>query len=351
VAGFQRATVDEPLAARRERAPGPRRTFVTGGAGFIGSYVARVLVDSGREVCAYDLRPFAPEGRYVLGDRVERVRFEQGSVDDETHLYDVIGSFAPDEIVHMAALIDPAVLVRNRRSGIRINFEAVISLLEATRIFGIERLVNFSSIGALAKVQYEPIDAAHPVLLAQSGSGTDFYGAGKVAAEAFCFAYRATLGIDFRTIRPSAVYGLGMNHYPGPIKAMVEAAVRGEPAHFETGGRHPRDYTHAEDVATLVLAVLEAPDDADRIFYGATGEPLVTTTQVAEFVRELIPGADVSIGEELAEAEKGVMSMRGRLSTDNARTQLGWEPRYRSVRDGIACYADDYRGFLQSDGR
>ena len=35
-----------------------------------------------------------------------------------------------------------------------------------------------------------------------------------------------------------------------------------------------------------MLAVLEAPDDADRIFYGATGEPLVTTTQVAEFVRE-----------------------------------------------------------------
>jgi nucleoside-diphosphate-sugar epimerase len=92
--------------------------------------------------------------------------------------------------------------------------------------------------------------------------------------------------------------------------------------------------------------VLEAPDDADRIFYGATGEPLVTTTRVAELVRELIPGADVSIGEELAEAEQGVISMRGRLSVENSRTQLGWEPRYRSVRDGIARYAEDYRGFL-----
>ena len=45
-------------------------------------------------------------------------------------------------------------------------------------------------------------------------------------------AFRTTesLGIDFRTIRPSAVYGLGMNQYVGPIKAMVENAVRGAPA-------------------------------------------------------------------------------------------------------------------------
>jgi nucleoside-diphosphate-sugar epimerase len=348
VSGFQRATFGELPFADRERRPGRRRTLVTGGTGFIGSYLCRALADSGREVCAFDVREFAPEGRFVLGEGVEAIRFERGSIDDRARVFDVVGAFEPDEIVHMAMVIDPAYLVVNRSSGFRINVEGTIHVLEATRLFGVERLVNYSSIGVLPRVQYEPIDAAHPLLLPDSGPGTDFYGAAKVASEAFCFAYHQALGVDFRTIRPSAVYGLGMNSFPGPIKGMVEGAVRGERVRFATGGAHPRSYTHAADVAGLTLAVLAAPAGADRIFYGANGEPLATTTEVAELVREVVPGADVEIGEELAEAEKAVVAFRGRLSIDNARSQLGWEPAYASLRDGIRRYADDYRAFLRA---
>ncbi len=344
--GFQRATVASP-ARRREREPGAkRRTLVTGGAGFVGSYVGRQLLESGRDVCAFDIRPFQHEGRFVLGDLLETVVFEQGSIEDEARFFDVCALFEPDEIVHMAMILDPAILARSRWTALRVNVGGTIVVLEAMRLFGVERLVNFSSIGVLPKVQYEPIDAAHPLVLPQSGPGTDFYGAAKASSELFCFAYHQALGIDFRTIRPSAVYGLGMTPYPGPIKAMVEGSVRGEKLRFPTGGAHPRDYTHAADIASLVVALLEAPDGADRIFYGATGEPLVTTSEVARIVTELVPGADIEIGEELSEAEGAVVALRGRLSIENARSQLGWEPRYRSVRDGIQRYVDDYRGFL-----
>jgi nucleoside-diphosphate-sugar epimerase len=193
---------------------------------------------------------------------------------------------------------------------------------------------------------YQPIDGNHPILLADCGPGTDFYGCTKAAAETMLFAYRQALGFDFRTIRPSAVYGLGMNQYVGPIKAMVENAVRGEPAHFEFGGAHPRAYTHVRDIAGLVIAMLDAPDDADRIFYGAAGGRLVTTTEVAQIVRELVPEADIEIGEELSEAEKPVVALRGELSIENAREQLGWEPAYGSIRDGIAQYVEHARAFF-----
>jgi UDP-glucose 4-epimerase len=94
--------------------------------------------------------------------------------------------------------------------------------------------------------------------------------------------------------------------------------------------------------------MLDAPDDADRIFYGSAGGPLTTTTEVAEIVRELVPGADVEIGEELSEAEKPVAALRAELSIENARTQLGWEPRFGSIRDGIAQYVETYRAFVES---
>jgi nucleoside-diphosphate-sugar epimerase len=141
-----------------------------------------------------------------------------------------------------------------------------------------------------------------------------------------------------------------MNQYVGPIKAMVESSVRGEPAHFEYGGAHPRPYTHVRDIAGLVVAMLEAPDDADRIFYGSTGGEMVTTTEVAALVRDLVPDADVEIGEELSDAEKPVVALRAQLSIENARTQLGWEPRYASIREGIAQYVEQYRAFHESTG-
>jgi UDP-glucose 4-epimerase len=69
---------------------------------------------------------------------------------------------------------------------------------------------------------------------------------------------------------------------------------------------------------------------------------------VAEIVRGLVPGADVEIGEELSEAEKPVAGLRAELSIENARTQLGWEPRYASIREGIAQYVETYRDFYES---
>ena len=75
---------------------------------------------------------------------------------------------------------------------------------------------------------------------------------------------------------------------------------------------------------------------------------MVTTTEVAEIVRELVPGADVGIREQLSESEKPVVALRAELSVENAREQLGWEPRYFSLREGIEQYIEQYRAFHES---
>ncbi len=336
-------------AARAERKPvAERTTLVTGGAGFIGGHLVRELLDSGRNVVVLDVRGFTPESRFVIGDEVDSLPLELASIGDQARVLDVFRTHRPDEVVHAGMILDPAYLATNRSTAFTTNVGGVVNLVEAMIAFGVPRLVNFSSIGVLPRVVYRPIDANHPLVLADGGPGTDFYGSTKAAAELMLFAYNQALGFDFRTIRPSAVYGLGMNQYVGPIKAMVESSVRGEPAHFQFGGSHPRAYTHVRDVATLVLAMLDAPDDADRIFYGSAGGAMTTTTEVAAIVRELVPGADVEIGEELSESEKPVAALRAELSIENARTQLGWEPRYASIREGIAQYVEQYRAFYES---
>jgi UDP-glucose 4-epimerase len=324
-----------------------RPTLVTGGTGFIGTYVVRELLERGRRVVAFDTRELTPEGRFVLGDRAEEVTVETGSIDDWSRVLHVVADHRPVDVVHLATITHPVFLFTNPMPGVRVNLMGTIHVLEAARLFDIERIVYFSSIGVLPARQYEPIDAAHPIFLARDAVPTGVYGASKIAGEAFCFAYNQAFGLDFRTIRPSAVYGFGMQ-WPIFVKPMVEGAVRGEPVTFESGGPFPRDYTHAADVASLALACLDAPDDADRIFYGATGEPLVTAADVARIVMEFVPGSRIEIPDILTEADQMELPYRGRLSTENARTQLGWEPRFKDIRDGLADYVERYRAFLAS---
>jgi nucleoside-diphosphate-sugar epimerase len=318
--------------------------LVTGGTGFIGTYVAAALVESGRRTILFDVRGLTPEGELVLGDAAGRVTIEEGSVDDWSRVLQVVKQYQPLDVVHLATITNPVFLFTNPMPGLRVNFLGAFHVLEASRLFDIRRIVYFSSIGVLPARQYEPIDAAHPIFLAREAVPTGVYGASKIASEAFCFAYNQAFGTDFRTVRPSAVYGFGMQ-WPIFIKPMVEGAVRGETVTFESGGPFPRDYTHAADVAQLALRLLDAPDDADRVFYGATGEPLVTAGEVARIVRELVPGSRIEIPDVLTEADQMELPYRGQLDISNGRA-IGYEPRFKNVRDGIADYIERYRAFL-----
>jgi len=322
-----------------------RPVLVTGGTGFIGSYVVKSLLESGPRVIALDVRGYTPQGRFVLDGRADEVVVEEGSVDDWVRVLHVVKEHRPADVVHLATITNPVYLFTNPMPGVRVNFLGTIHILEAARLFEMRRIVYFSSIGVLPAKQYEPIDAAHPIFLPREAVPTGVYGASKIAGEAFCFAYNQAFGTDFRTIRPSAVYGFGMQ-WPIFVKPMVEGAVRGEVVTFESGGPFPRDYTHASDVASLAVALLDAPDDTDRVFYGATGQPLVTAAEVARIVMELVPGSRIEIPDVLSEADQMELPYRGQLSIENARRHLGWEPRFTDIRDGLADYIERYRVFL-----
>ena len=201
---------------------------------------------------------------------------------------------------------------------------------------GVRRVVMFSTIAAIGKKIYEPIDADHPTITARAGP-LGAYGAAKVAAESFAFAYNQSFGLDTRIVRPSALYGFGMSWFaPNYMKQIVEPAVLGEPVKTASGGQMPRDYFHVADLASLVAAIIEGPDDMDRVFFGATGRPLRTGGDVGRIVRQLIPGADIEIGEAWTEVDRQGLPFRGQISVENAREQVGWTPRYADLEDGIA---------------
>jgi len=331
----------------------PRRSspvLVTGGGGFIGSYIVGELLRRGRHVAIYGRGELTPEARAVLGPAAA-VPLELGSVEDLPRVMAAVKRFRPEAIVHAAGSVDTGGLLGNPHLASRAILEGTLNIFEAARLFGVRRVVYLSSIGVLPTIQHEPIDAAHPLILPREGPGSGAYGAAKAAGELFGFAYQQAYGLDVRTVRPSAVYGFGMRwHSANYMKQFVEPAVRGEPVRVSHGGSLPRDYTHVIDVATLTAAVLDAPDEADRVFYAATGEPLVTAAQAARIVTELVPGASIHIAEALEGEDLHEIAFRGVLSIRNAQEQLHWEPAFRSLREGIREYVERYRAFLAADG-
>ncbi len=324
-----------------------RRIVVTGGTGFIGAHAAGALAAEGAEVCVLDIAPLRDESAYVLRNHAPRVWL--GGANDWAQTLACVKEFGATDIVHLGAIGDPGPLHRNPQLALTVNLQGTVNVLEAARLFGLQRVVYFSSIGVLPSVRYEPIDAAHPVLLPGEGPGSGAYGASKVAGEAFCFAYRQSYGVDFAIIRPSAVYGLGMRH-PIFVKPMIEGAVRAEPVRLANGGTFPRDYTYVGDIASLTVALVEATELDTRIYYGATGRPLVTGRELATAVARVVDGADIEIEDALTPADELELRGRGVLSVEANERELGWRPRY-SLEDGLREYADGYRQYLSESMR
>jgi nucleoside-diphosphate-sugar epimerase len=327
--------------------------LITGGFGFIGGYITRALVEAGREVVvlARTTTP-TPEIEYLLRDHAGGFAVEVGSVEELPQLVEIFARLKPRVVIHAASNVEVAALFRDPYRAFQTNLAGTVNVLEASVRAGVERVVDISSIGVLPPNRYQPIDAAHPIITARSGPGSGAYGAAKASGELFAFAYQQATGLDIRIVRPSAVYGFGMRwHSANYMKEFVEPAVRGERVRVASGGRLPRDYTHVMDVAQLTVRVVDCADDADRVFYAATGGPLATAADAARLVAELIPGSSIEISDTMTPDDLVEASFRGVISVENAKAQLGWTPGYASLREGIGEYISSYRAFLAATAR
>src|SRR5688572_20162288 len=119
--------------------------LVTGGAGFIGSHVARQLADRGGRVVLFDQRTPAGESAWLLRPVAERVTFVQGAVDQWPDVMAAVAAHRPAAIVHAAAIGNPAAVQHKPLLALRVNVEGSLNVLEAARVQGVRRVVLFSS--------------------------------------------------------------------------------------------------------------------------------------------------------------------------------------------------------------
>jgi nucleoside-diphosphate-sugar epimerase len=319
--------------------------LVTGGTGFLGGYVVAALRRAGHEPVAFDLAPPGPEMLAVAPDLAER--FREGSTAEAACVLEICRSERIDAIVHAAARLGQAPSLQDPVGFYQTNVVGSLNVFEAARALGIKKLVSISSNAVYHSPRGERFTEDDRVFSISHATPAAHYGVSKLMGEAMGLVYADYHGLDFIALRVAAIYGFGMR-FPLFIKPMIENAVRGLPTRLATGGPMRRDYTHVLDCSRAAALAVDLPPLApgsQRVFNAAAGH-VRSGREIAQVVRDVIPGADIEIGDRLTDLELANSRMRAPLDSTEAGRVLGWRPEW-TIEDGVREYADRFRSFLE----
>jgi nucleoside-diphosphate-sugar epimerase len=327
------------------------RVFITGGAGFIGSFVARELLARGVETVLFDsfvayVSPLEVDLHLYLKERMKGIEHQAIILrGDTTNLSDVrraIEAHKPDVIIHLAAL--PIADLSNRYSeeAVKSILQGTVNVLETIRDTDtVQRFIYTSSSMIYGDFQYVPADEDHPK------KPKDIYGGTKLAGEILTEAFGRRFGIEYVIVRPSAVYGpTDVNRRVTQI--FLENAMAGKPLTLHNGGSSELDFTYVEDTASGIVKAAFEKSAANQVFNITRGEGR-SLKELADTLQRWFPDAK-SIVEK--QPESMMRPKRGALDISKAKKLLGFEPRY-SLEQGIEKYVAFVREFkgLKPDSR
>ena len=222
------------------------RVLVTGGAGFIGSWVTRVLLEEQHEVTVVDnlskgFRTLIPAD----------VRFIEGDLRDEERLPGWLRGH--DAVIHMAAFIEVGRSVQEPLVFAENNIINSVRLLDAMHKADVGKIVFSSSATVYGTPESLPIRESDPL-----GTQSNPYGASKVATEAFVATYHQLYGMDAIILRYFNPYGPNELHEPEThaIPNFIRAALARKPVPLYWKGEQVRDFIYVEDLARAHTAVL-----------------------------------------------------------------------------------------------
>jgi nucleoside-diphosphate-sugar epimerase len=317
-----------------------RHVLVTG-AGMVGTYTARELLERGWRVTLVDRRMPEAYVRDVLGDAPVddgRVRLVEVDLSDAGARSAVLHGLHVDAVVHTAALI-AARAQQDVLETIDVNVSVPLWLAGWAKHAGATRFVPISSWSVFSEEQPAPITDDSPLMT----HFTSYYIASKLAMEHLVSAYAASSGLEVVAIRPTVVYGYGPNLGGSVGSAALEAqvlrAMRGEDLELPANIISQTELVYVGDVARAVASAVTAPLEGLFTWYTIGSQQTTTTEELAETLRALFPAVAVKVGTG---AEFSVNPPRQDAATDLRRTlhDLGIsEPLRRD--EGFAAFAHD----------
>ena len=260
-----------------------KRILITGGAGFIGTTLARRLVDENEVIAMDNLHRDALSGT-ELGEH-PRFRFEQGDVLDLPRLTELARGCT--HIVHAAAIAGVDTVLESPVRTMRVNVIGTYHALEAglaTRDT-LERLIEFSTSEVFGQHAFN-VGEGTVTTIGSVGEARWTYAVSKLAGEHMAHAYHAELGLPTVSVRPFNVYGPGQIG-GGAIRAFSEAALSGRDLAIHGDGSQIRAWLYVDDMVEALLLCLEHPDAVGQSFNVGNARSAVTIYDLAQRIKRI----------------------------------------------------------------
>ncbi|MEY7851972.1 NAD-dependent epimerase/dehydratase family protein [Natrarchaeobius sp. A-rgal3] len=306
--------------------------LVTGGTGFIGSYVVRELLEYGHDVVAYDLSTDTTvlENLGVADD----VTVCRGDVSEPTDVIRSVRETGATRVIHLAALLTTTAR-ENPRTAAEVNVMGTNNLFEAARILDdqLERVAWASSAAVYApptNYDAEWVDEDELVY------PDTLYGATKEYNEHQARVYCEDYGVDHVALRPTVAYGPYRETGGSAFLAnIIEKPALGEPYSVEYGDQ-AIDWQHVEDIAQAFRKAAFTPEEqlTQRV-YNVRGV-LATVREAAETVEEIVPDADIDVSDD------GELPWTQNLDMTAAQEDMGYDPEY-DLESGFRKYINVLR--------
>lgn len=310
----------------------PSSVLVTGGCGFIGTWILKDLLAANHRVVVLDAGPPSPRWKRILGNAAARIHFEQGNLLDRTKLRQIIETHRVERILHLAALLTPA-CQQDPFEGCQVNVLGSVALFEEARRSRnqIQSVVYASSVAVYGD---EPDHATQPTNDSGENRPETFYGTFKKSVELIAHQYWKHHRISSFGIRPQVAYGperdVGMT--AGPSIAARAAAE---------GGTYAIPYTGTigyDYVGDLVRAFLRGTFEAPQ---GAVAVDMESAIASVDEVLEAILQAEPSARGRITIQGSPLPAVPPPTPQSISKVFQDWQST--SLRDGIRQTVDFYR--------
>ena len=294
------------------------KVLVTGGAGFIGSHLMRLLLAKGCKAVALDnlstgLRENLPAGAELIEMDIR-----------DPQLAVVFAEQQFDMVVHLAGQTMVDASIRDPQADQEINIGGTVNLLEVARKSKVRRIVFASTAAAYGDVDELPIKETAAV------KPQSFYGLSKVTVEQYLDLYQRFFGLEYMVLRFSNVYGerQGDGGEGGVISIFTKRIAAEQPITIYGDGEQTRDFIYAGDVAAGIWGALQAAD---------VNIVCNLSTQTEVSLNELIGILTNVAGRKIQPVygpDRAGDIKHSMLSNGRAKKYLEWKPRM-SLEEGL----------------
>jgi len=310
--------------------------LVTGGAGYIGSHMVKMLLAHGADVVTYDNLSGGYRDAVLGGDFIE------GDLNDVATLADTFARYRFDAVMHFASLIQVGESMEQPSGYFRNNLVGTLNLLDAMRAARVRRFIFSSSAAVFGNPDYTPIDEAHPAFPINP------YGFSKWAVERMLAYFDRAYGIRSVSLRYFNAAGadpdgkLGERHQPEThlIPLVLQAASGRRPSITIFGTDYPtpdgtcvRDYVHIVDLCQAHLLALERlADGGDSAAYNLGNNKGFSVKEIVRAVEHVTSKAVPVVQGARRAGDPATLV----ADSTKAIRELGWRPRFGTLETIIA---------------